>query len=399
MSRCSTGDGPGNVNELATVIDTYDGTTDKEASLRLAMTEISILTTGSQSKRRKAVESLVKILESQAYSPGLLMDIHDAGGTHVLQANITSRDPEIGNACVRGLVVLCKEDKARMEISNSRDASSRVLKASLVGLLEGNMDHLQLFRSLVEQIGDRITSLCAQNKVIQRLLECIEKEDEKQAPLLALESLVRTGVEYYVESFAWHNGAPIVANILASESVPTEAKVPALQTMLSFSKFSPQNIDIFSTADCIKGLSLFLANSSFDLQAQISAAHILISVSKLKPKRAEALDSFLENCLPRVCEILHQSRTIFEDVKEQKGIEEMQQMLMKQPDGNLSILCAGILAYIAKDSEMCCHVIIFHADILQYCVSILVATKMFECATVLLDASASYSKDPSAFPV
>ena len=136
--------------------------------------------------------------------------------------------------------------------------------------------------------------------------------------------------------------------------------------------------ELLCIAEAVKCLSCMIADPKYPLDVQLAVSRILLAISRVSKKKDEVVLQLQDYCLPRVCEIVHQSKDT--EMPEDSSMEY-----------ELWTTCAGIVSYLSQDSDVCCHVIIFHADILQQSIRLLTKSLKYEQARVLLDSAMKFA--------
>ena len=382
-SQISSGDA-GSVEETAT----------HEQILNAALKDISTLTTGHKARHTRALKSLVATLKKHSASPSIRGEIHNAGGTYILQANISSENVEQSILSAEGLVEMCKDPKARAELSNmSEEATFKLLSSSALQVKKGNKSFLELLGLLVNLPNRHIKQASAQSRLVPTFLEHLSscsQHNMYQGPEIdsVMEALdVMTNSEsnqYFVDSFIWNGGIETINGILC-RSDSTETKSRAIHLLFTAAEIRKDCIGLLCNPTIIEALSLLLDDDCYPVCMQIEAASLLHQVSSLPKKKQEVKDALMDHCLPRICEILHQSKKHLTH-GEHKTTDALQRRLWR--------MCARILSRLAEDSALCCQTIIFQTNLLEHSVLLLNQAKQYKDCKILLQATYKYAKCP-----
>ena len=202
-----------------------------------------------------------------------------------------------------------------------------------------------------------------------------------------------------------------VPSLLATAGDP-ELRDSAMWLHLSSLDVDPGAADSLSSPLAIHSLSALLAAPDQPLAAQTQAAQVLAHVAAVAGRGADATQALVDVSIPRACEVLHQSaagRT--PTAADAFGAAGRAQALLASGGGGaeagtsgkggegeaaLGAACAALIARVAICSRLCCHLIIFHTELLQTLVAALVASRQYALARALLDASADYANNPTA---
>lgn len=356
------------------------------SSLHKALKDISVLTTGQVLQHRHAMESLVDILHSHDDSEEMMREIHTQGATHVLYANISSSDKTMAKLSADGLVCICTHEKeALKEVVSSREISSVILGTCVRNILTGSHSttYGDLFDLLLGSKSRIISQCCAEHKVvlkcIERLQTHVEKHDKVDTNALhMLSCMVATGLEYYMDSIFWNGGLDVFVIILSTPMVQNDESIreSVVRMMSALCHHNPDAAGFLCTPKAIEYLSRMIADPDISIDIQVDVAWILLEISRVENKKTETIESLQDYCLPRVCEVIHQSK---------------QQVIDTTAECDLWTRCAGIVSYLCRDSHVCCHVVIFHADILQQTIRLLTQSFKYEQTSVLLTSAQTFA--------
>jgi hypothetical protein len=369
--------------------------TSHEQLLNAALQDISTLTTGHKAKHKRALKSLVATLKKHSASPNVRGEIHNAGGTYILQANISSENVEQSILSAEGLVEMCKDPRAKSELSNlSEEATFKLLNSSALQVKKGNKTFLELLGLLVNLSNKHIKQASAQSRLVPTFLEhlstCTDINKVYQGPQIdtVMEALdVMTSSEsnqYFVDSFIWNGGIETINGVLCG-SDSTETKSRAMHLLFTTAEIRKDCIGLLCNPTIIEALSLLLDDDCYPVCMQIEAASLLHQVSSLSKKKQEVKDALMDHCLPRVCEILHQSKMHLTH-GEHQTTDALQSRLWR--------MCARILSRLAEDSALCCQTIIFQTNLLEHSVLLLNQARQYRDCKILLQATYKYAKCP-----
>lgn len=382
------------LEEHGRVDETKDGSDDDDSmvsssSLHKALKDISVLTTGQILKHRDAMESLVGILETHTTSVEMMKEIHMQGGTHVLYTNIQSSDKAVRNLSAEGLACVCMNEKEALdEVVSSRDISSAILGTCVRDVLTSQSTaHEKLFDVLVQSKSRAIQQCCAEHKVVLKCIERLQARAKKPGDidhhaLHMLYTMLDTGLEYYSNSVFWNGGLEVLVlliPILSSEHNKDTESVEKVVCMMSrVCHDAPEATESLCTSEAVECLSCMIADPDISVDVQLMVARILLDIARVSKKRHEVIVSLQDYCLPRVCEVVHQSKA--HELSEESTTEY-----------DLWTTCAGIVSYLSRDSHVCCQVVIFHADILQQSIRLLTRSFKYEQTRVLLDSAMTFA--------
>lgn len=363
---------------------------ESSSSLQRALKDISVLTTGRISSHRNAMKSLVGILKEFENSPEILREIHTQGGTHVLYTNIGSSQENMKALTAEGLFCICKHDQdAFHEVLSSRDICSAAIGVSIREILISESQiHRQLFELLIQSQSQNVQQSCAEHKVVLKCVERLENVSEKQGrvdtnALQMLCAMLDTGLEYYSNSVFWNGGLDVLVSLLsisadAEDQSMRDATRDIANIICTICRHHDDVADSLCTSESVQYLSSMLADPIYPIPEQLAVAETLLAITRVSKKRDEVISSLQDYCLPRVCEIIRQS-------KEQETSEE------SSTEYELWIVAAGILSYLSRDSDVCCHVIILHANILQQSILLLTRAFKYSQSRLLLDSAAKFA--------
>lgn len=376
-------------------VGAVEESTSHEQLMNAALKDISTLTTGHKAKHTRALKSLVATLKKQSASSSIRGEIHNAGGTYILQANISSGNVEQSILSAEGLLEMCKDPRAKSELSNmSEEATFKLLNSSALQVKKGNKTFLQLLGLLVNLPNRHIKQASAQSRLVPTFLEhlstCTNKNKVYQGPEIdsVMEALdVMTNSEsnqYFVDSFVWNGGIETINGILCG-SDSTETKSRAIHLLFTAAEIRKDCIGLLCNPTIIEALSLLLDDDCYPVCMQIEAASLLHQVSSLPKKKQEVKDALMDHCLPRICEILHQSK-MYLSHGEHQTTDALQSRLWR--------MCARILSRLAEDSALCCQTIIFQTNLLEHSVLLLNQARQYKDCKILLQATYKYAKCP-----
>lgn len=355
------------------------------SSLNKALKDISVLTTGQILKHRDAMESLVDIVQEENTPGEMMREIHLQGGTHVLYTNIQSSDKAVRTLAATGLVCICTHEKeALREVVSSRDISSSIVGICVRDVLTSqSMIHRDLFDLLIESKSRTISQCCAEHRVVLKCIERLQSQAQKHGKidtnaLHMLSTMVGTGLEYYLDSVYWNGGLEVFPMLLSfgveDESIRESIQDVAMMTS-AICRHNPDAAESLCTPLAVEYLSYMVADPDVSLNVQVAVARVLLEISRVSKKKEEVVVSLQDYCLPRVCEVVHQSK----------------QHEIQTEESDLWTTCAGIVSYLCRDSNVCCHVVIFHADILQQSIRLLTHAYKYEQTQVLLDSAMTFA--------
>jgi hypothetical protein len=123
------------------------------------------------------------------------------------------------------------------------------------------------------------------------------------------------------------------------------------------------------------------------LDVQTSAAYILASIIELEGpalQQSGIVQVFIDVALPRACEILHRS------TRESQSKDDAESTC-----GDLHTTCALLVARLIVASNVCCHAVLFHTQILDIVVRTLVRACEYVLVKSVLTASGQYATNPN----
>jgi hypothetical protein len=355
-----------------------------------ALKDISVLTTGQVLKHKEAMESLVGILKQEKSSKEVVRVLHNNGATHVLHTNINASDRDLRTMAARGLVEICEEPQALDEICSSREVSSRIVGTSIREIVSASGDEevcSSLLNTLIHSKSNHVISSCAEHKVVTKLLHCLEKSSDNERQLsIALDTLqvmVDTGGEYFMNSLVWNGALETMIQVLSSTS-SEKVKIQIVDMLSRICERQSSFVEMMCTPATIQGLSSMLADPLYPMHVQILVARLLFNISQLPKKTDQSLISFQDHCLPRICELIHQSKAREDDIVTPNSGDATE-------EGILWVTSAGIASHLARDSDVCCQVIIFHADVLQQSVRLLTQSREYSHSRSLLKSAKEFA--------
>jgi len=375
-----------------------EGSVEESASheqvLNAALKDISTLTIGHKAKHMKALKSLVASLKKHSSSPTIRSEIHNAGGTYILQANISSANVEQSVLSAEGLVEMCRDPKAKSELSNmNEEAACTLLNSVSLQVKEGNKTFLELLGLLVNIQNRYMKQASAKSRLVPTFLEhlckCtrkrIYKGPEIDSVMEALDVMMNSeSHKYFMDSFIWNGGIETICGILCG-SDSTETKALAIHLLFTVAENRKDCIGLLCNPAMIEASSLLLDDDCYPVCLQFEASSLLHQISSLPKKKEEVKDALMDHCLPRICEILHESKTHLTH-GEHKTIDALQSKLWR--------MCASILSCLAGDSALCCQTIIFQTNLLEHSVLLLNQARRYKDCKILLQATYEYAKCP-----
>lgn len=355
-----------------------------------ALKDISVLTTGQVLKHKEAMESLVGILKQEKGSQEVVHALHNNGATHVFHTNLNASDRDMRTMAARGLVDICEEPQALEEICSSREVSSRVVGTSIREIVSacGNEKVCaSLLNTLIRSKSNHVISSCAEHKVVTKLLHFLEKAggNERQVSIAldTLQVMIDTGGEYFMNSLVWNGAVDTMTQVLSSTSSET-IKIQIVDMLSRICARHASVTEMMCTPETIQGLSSMLADPLYPIPAQILVSRLLFNISQLPRKTDQAMISFQDHCLPRICELIHQSKARDDEIVTPSNCDATE-------EGILWVTCAGIASHLARDSDVCCQVIIFHADVLQQSVRLLTQSREYAHSRSLLKSAEEFA--------
>eukprot|EP00890_Picochlorum_soloecismus_P000681 jgi/Picsp_1/1613/NSC_05091-R1_hypothetical protein CHLNCDRAFT_140051 [Chlorella variabilis] len=375
-------------------VGSVEESTSHEQILNAALQDISTLTIGHKAKHTRALKSLVATLKKHSTSPSIRGEIHNAGGTYILQTNISSANVEQSILCAEGLVEMSKDPKAKSELSDmNEEATCKLLISAALQVKEGNKTFLELLGLLVNIPNRYMKQASAQTRLVPTFLEHLSKctrrkvykGPEIESIMEALVAMMNSESNlYFVDSFIWNGGIETINTILC-ESDSIEAKSRALRLLFTAAESRKDCIALLCYPTIIEALSLLLDDDCYPICLQIEASSLLHQISSLSKKKQEVKDALMDHCLPRICEILHQSKTHITQ-GEHNTTDALQSRLWR--------ICASILSHLARDSALCCQTIIFQTNLLEHSVLLLNQARQYKDCKILLQATYEYAKCP-----
>jgi hypothetical protein len=139
--------------------------------------------------------------------------------------------------------------------------------------------------------------------------------------------------------------------------------------------------------ECLSENLLALDVAIVPLDVQTNAAYILASIIELEGpalQQSGMVQVFIDVALPRASEILHRS------ARESQSKDDAESTFE-----DLHTTCALLVARLIVASNVCCHAVLFHTQILDIVVRTLVRACEYVLAKSVLTASGQYATDPN----
>lgn len=257
---------------------------------------------------------------------------------------------------------------------------------------------------------------CAHNKAVRLFADALAQEHpsapgSKTAALTALDALCAADPGPNLRKLAWSGALPVLVNHMRQVSAAApEERACSLRLLLSALAQDGRYADTLCTPGVLEALSEFIADPQYPTQLQAGAAGVLSHVAAIPSKKADAIKALTDCALPRACEVVHQAKEAWGTgavLNSPISAKHFAQMLGAQNgsadgsgigsdvDAQLQAACATLIAHLATGSRVCCHVILFHTQVLHALIEVLVGSHQYLLADALLRAAGRYAANPT----
>lgn len=417
---------------------------DNSNAINRVASLISILTTGNSKEQLKAANDLFSVC--QKYGDPVRKEAFVAGGAHVLQKLIVESgedNTERRNIFAAALCQICKDKSAVYEISHDCSTHlNKLIGILLEGTIEGNTACCDILVDLINTHSDGVIAACAEVKAVRRFSESLgnfsRAEESVYYCLKALYALCTVTPESSLKIIAWSGTLPKLASVAVghpSVSKKSTARITDICIrLLLLAICQESSLDMLSEPKSIENIASIIADAEISLETQTGAARILSMISSQSKTKPQAQVALMDYGIPRACEIIHQSRNKIpgdSNSTDQKPESNHSSTLSPPLSGPLELLrmtetlsasrcfdgneaeldksisdfdfdfqlrasCAQLIGNLVKVSQMCCHVVIFHAEILPPLIGVLTASGQCPLAGDVLVAANEYALSPTA---
>ena len=348
---------------------------------------VSQLTTGTAPQQLDAAKTLTAALKQ--HGDPVQRATHQAGGTHMLQNLLRTGNPQLQEACAGALAEMTKYHPALEEVTATQDTPLAIVHSCLTGISAGNEAYTNLFVGIVASENDSVKAACAAHKGVRVLADILTDPQastpSKRSALTALEALCTADPAHNLKKLAWGGGLAALVPLVEPPSSPTAAS--ALSLLLLALEQDPYHAESLAYPGLIEALAVLIADPDVALPLQVGAARVLAAVAALRTRTDDATQALNDFALPRACEVLHQVESIWS-----KGAPSVRSC----EEAPLHAACAVLVAYLCLGSELCCHVVLFHAEALRTVASVLTGSHEFGLVEAVLGATGRYAAQPTA---
>jgi len=408
---------PSNLGELSPNRIPYalTGLESQEAlgGARRAASLVSKLTTGSVVEQAAAAEALLQALKE--HGDPVRQATHLAGGTHMLQQTmLSSKNERLQDVCVEALAELCQYQPALSEVAHGGgDTTGCLVERTLKGITAGKVSHKQLFVALTVSDSEEVKAACANLKAVRTFAEQISREmnpegtkESRAASLDAIDAMCTADPGSNLRKLAWTGSLPTLVSSIRHPETPPPQRAISLRLLLKALAQDSRYADMLCTFEVINALAELIADADYPVEVQAGAASVLTHVAAIPSKKAETTAALTDCALPRACEVLHNAGKFWESgppVESPASIKRLAQMIIdggtafygkEAIEAQLQSACAALVAHLATGSPLCCHVILFHTQVLKTLVSVLVGSHQYLLAESLLRAAGRYAANP-----
>ena len=419
---------------------------------------VSMMTTGTAAQQVDAANEIH--VECAKHGDIVRREAFIAGGAHMLKKIMIEsgvrNHPHVRDACAAALQEICKVEDARLEISQDSLATLlRLIDILLAGTIEGSKWCCAAFVTLVQGNSEGVRAACAELKAVRRLSDLLDKTSEDAEVILdwlnALRAVCDADSEASLRKLAWGGGLRKLVTLLSAHRPTYESgdRVAAacLCLMLRVADQSPRYLETMWVPSCIEVIASLVADVGCSDKVQSAAARLLGIVSAQSHVAVDVSAALVDHALPRACEVIHRGRrdidrTLVDDTEHQRpqlqrqsrgdseietgplslttlvrldtliaamevhacpnetseGIGYLGVNVEKEIDYTyqLRAACAALIAHLMRSSRICCHVVIFHAEILHTLINMLVISAQCPLAEEALKASKEYAMYPNA---